>query len=68
MASGRGDEEELISAVSSPRLRRVPTLGVAVTQILLCTAQIVLVFLLPSYYDRHQQEGGIFSKYTNIQN
>jgi len=48
------DEEDLISPETSPRFRRVPTLGAAIIQILLCVAQIILVFLLPSLYDKHQ--------------
>ena len=54
MASPRTDEEDLIGPETSPRFRRLPTLGAAITQILLCVAQIVLVFLLPSLYDKHQ--------------
>ena len=54
MASSRTDEEDLISPEASPRFRRVPTLVAAITQIMLCVAQIVLVFLLPSLYDKHQ--------------
>ena len=56
MASSRPDEEELISPETPPRFRRVPTLGAAIGQILLCVAQILLVFLLPSLYDKHQQD------------
>lgn len=56
MASSRTDEEDLIIPEASPRFRRVPTLGAAISQILLCVAQIVLVFLLPSLYDKHQQD------------
>jgi len=56
MASPRTDEEDLISPEAGPRFRRVPTLVAAITQIMLCVAQIVLVFLLPSLYDKHQQD------------
>jgi len=49
------DEEDLIGGESDQeqtRFRKVPTLPAAVIQIVLCIAQIVLVFLLPSLYDR----------------
>merc|ERR1719410_1015749 len=64
MANPHTDEEDLITVDRSPRFKRVPTLGAAVTQIVLCTAQIILVFLLPSLYDnnsRHPQSFGSFS-------
>ena len=54
MARSMTDEEDLISPETRPRFRRVPTLGAAIIQILLCVAQIILVFLLPSLYDKHQ--------------
>ena len=47
------DEEELLAADRPGRFRKVPTLGAAVVQIVLSVSQIILVFVLPSLYDKH---------------
>ena len=52
-AGAGGDQEELLTVESEPRFRGLPTLPAALTQIFLCIAQIILVFVLPSLYDRH---------------
>lgn len=59
----RSDEEDLIDEEDRPRFEKVPTLPAAVIQVLLCIAQIVLVFLLPSLYDNrnHPNNFGSFS-------
>merc|ERR1719238_2020538 len=48
----------------TPRFKRVPTLGAAVTQIVLCVAQIILVFLLPSLYDKHDTPDRRFGSFS----
>ena len=58
------DEEELITTEVSPRFKKVPTLGAAVVQIVLCVAQIILVFLLPSLYDRHDPSDMKFGSFS----
>ena len=58
------DEDDLITSEQSPRFKKVPTLGAAITQIVLCLAQIILVFLLPSLYDRHTKEGHSFGSFS----
>ena len=47
------DEEELLASDRPARFRKVPTLGAAVVQIVLSVSQIILVFVLPSLYDKH---------------
>jgi len=53
------DEEQLVGDESQEdrRFHKVPTLPAAVVQIVLCIAQIVLVFLLPSLYDHRHNNG-----------
>jgi len=64
------DEEELVGDDSNteggrPRFRKVPTLPAAIFQIVLCIAQIVLVFLLPSLYDRrHSSSDRSFGSFS----
>merc|ERR1740131_807470 len=61
------DEEQLVGDESQEerRFQKVPTLPAAVVQIVLCIAQIVLVFLLPSLYDhRHGSEGHTFGSFS----
>ena len=64
MANLHTDEEDLITVDRSPRFKRVPTLGAAVTQIVLCVAQIILVFLLPSLYDKHDTPDRRFGSFS----
>jgi len=56
MSVNISDEEELVGDDSQEgggnRFKKVPTLPAAVVQIGLCLAQIILVFALPSLYDR----------------
>jgi len=59
-----GDEEELITVDRSPRFKKVPTLGAAITQIMLCVSQIILVFLLPSLYDKHDTSDRRFGSFS----
>jgi len=47
------DEEELLASDRQGRFKKVPTLGAAVVQIVLSVSQIILVFVLPSLYDKH---------------
>ena len=47
------DEEELLASDRPGRFKKVPTLGAAVVQIVLSVSQIILVFVLPSLYDKH---------------
>merc|ERR1712117_416084 len=58
------DTEDLISSEQSPRFKKVPTLGPAITQIVLCIGQIVLVFTLPSLYDRHSNGAHSFGSFS----
>jgi len=59
------DEDDLITSEQSPRFKKVPTLAAAVTQIVLCLAQIILVFLLPSLYDhKHENDGHRFGSFS----
>lgn len=58
------DEDELITTDRAPRFKRLPTLGAAVTQILLCVAQIILVFLLPSLYDKNDTANRKFGSFS----
>eukprot|EP00092_Neocalanus_flemingeri_P012944 GFUD01013943.1.p1 GENE.GFUD01013943.1~~GFUD01013943.1.p1 ORF type:complete len:249 (+),score=64.58 GFUD01013943.1:116-862(+) len=58
------DEEDLITSEQSPRFKKVPTLAAAITQIVLSLAQIILVFLLPSLYDKHAREGRSFGSFS----
>jgi len=58
------DTEDLISSEQSPRFKKVPTLGAAITQIVLCIGQIVLVFTLPSLYDRHSNGAHSFGSFS----
>ena len=56
------DEEDLLTSDRPARFRKVPTLGAAVVQIVLSVSQIILVFVLPSLYDKHQdRKFGSFS-------
>merc|ERR1712156_787486 len=64
MANLHTDEEDLITMDRTPRFKRVPTLGAAVTQIVLCVAQIILVFLLPSLYDKHDTPDRRFGSFS----
>eukprot|EP00091_Calanus_sinicus_P023512 TRINITY_DN7986_c0_g1_i2.p1 TRINITY_DN7986_c0_g1~~TRINITY_DN7986_c0_g1_i2.p1 ORF type:complete len:252 (+),score=63.57 TRINITY_DN7986_c0_g1_i2:136-891(+) len=58
------DEDDLITSEQSPRFKKVPTLAAAITQIVLCLAQIILVFLLPSLYDRHNSGVHSFGSFS----
>ena len=58
------DEDDLITSEQSPRFKKVPTLAAAITQIVLCLAQIILVFLLPSLYDRHSNGAHSFGSFS----
>jgi hypothetical protein len=58
------DEEELIGDDERPRFYKVPTLPAAILQIVLCAAQIVLVFLLPSLYDHNSKHPASFGSFS----
>merc|ERR1712127_609572 len=59
----RSDEEDLIDEADQPSFEKVPTLPAAIIQVILCIAQIVLVFLLPSLYD-HKTHPNNFSSFS----
>ena len=58
------DTEFLISSEQGPKFKKLPTLGAAITQIVLCIGQIVLVFTLPSLYDRHSNVAHTFGSFS----
>ena len=64
MSAHLSDQEDLITSDLSPRFKKVPTLAAAITQIILCLAQIILVFLLPSLYDKHNNGATSFGSFS----
>jgi len=58
------DEDELITTDRAPRFKKVPTLGAAIVEIVLSVSQIILVFVLPSLYDKHSTPDRKFGSFS----
>jgi len=58
------DEDDLITSDRAPRFKKVPTLGASIVQIVLSVAQIILVFVLPSLYDKNSTPDRRFGSFS----